>query len=293
MGPPRRKNPLIPPATGATGWALIASKMLMLASYHLSRARAKRTIFHPHTASMSKITPIRMSDIVREELVTCPPLTQARPVPKGVRNSGIRRSFDEPYDESSSFDIAISAGGLTVNQTAERLGMSAPWVTAHAKDLGGQRMSGRLVFSEAVVLERVAERIQFGRPKAQQLAKTHQDGIIAANVFEMLNNGATLGEIVIELKIHPSRVLEFTKLWMQCGKLSENELAVVQGRRSPPVGQNTPPSKDVSQTESTPQAQPEVIEMPAIPSAPIQTRNDIASLLEEVRRITSKEEEDA
>ena len=221
---------------------------------------------------------------------------QASPVPRGVRKDSAKAWENEakiltPEVETSPFDIAPSSTGLTTTQVAARLGMSIPWVKLHAKELGGKLTRRGYIFSEDVTLERVTERVTVGRHAQVRLEKDRHEGAIAADVFEMLNNGALLGEIVIGLKLHPTRVLELTKLWVKCGQLSENELAVIQGRRAALVAPNAPVASSAPAPSSPLE---EKIKMPTVPgfdpSTLDRSKSDIASLLAEVKRVTKKDE---
>lgn len=190
------------------------------------------------------------------------------------------------------FDLAGAPKVLAVHKAAEQLGMSPAWVRLHARELGGELTPKGWLFPETITLERVTERVTIGRHTQVRLEHERHEGSIAADVFEMLNGGSTLGEIVIALQLHPKKVLELTNLWVRCGQASENELAVIQGRRAPP---GVPAVSSAPATKSTGPATPlEQIEMPEIPGVdPIRQerdRVDIASLLDEVKRVTQKED---
>lgn len=198
-----------------------------------------------------------------------------------------------PEQEAAPFNLAGPPRTLAVHKAAEQLGMSPAWVRLHARELGGELTPKGWLFPATITLERVTERVTIGRHTQVRLEHERHEGAIAADVFQMLNGGSTLGEIVIALQLNPTKVIDLTKLWVKCGALSENELAVIQGRRpSPaPLAQSPASASGAPKTQEVPEAHG-VVEMPEIPAVdPIRQereRSDIASLLAEVEREIKK-----
>jgi hypothetical protein len=160
------------------------------------------------------------------------PGSKRRITPKQV---GSVESVNADFAQAEPVRSEGTSSTLTTIQAAQRLGMSVAWVKLHAKDLGGDLTPDGYRFpASELSIERVTEKITFKRHATAQYEREEREAEQARAVFQMLDEGVSLGDIIKALPIVPPRAETIRDQWIKIRAHDENVLAVVQGRKVPP-----------------------------------------------------------